>query len=67
MTDETWKGGYDKASWMGRYAEQMMRFAGMESDDAWSMATGAWEVSDEDCDPDEIAEADIAYMAEDAR
>lgn len=68
MTDvtlEPWKGGYDKVSWVGRYAEQMMRFGGMEPYEAECWAFNAWEASPEDADPDETAEADLAYSAED--
>lgn len=66
MSEEPWKGGFDKASWMGRYAEYMMQ-AGMEPYEAECWALNAWEASDEDCDPEETASADIAYSAEDSR
>lgn len=61
-----WKGGFDRVSWMGRYAEQMMRYAGMQQYEAESWALNAWEASPDDADPDETAEADMAYSAEDS-
>jgi len=51
---------------MGRYAEQMMRFGGMQPYEAECWALNAWEASANDADPDEAAEADIAYSADDA-
>jgi hypothetical protein len=62
--EEPWKGGFDKASWMGRYAEQMLRI-GYSSYEADCAALNAWEASPEDADPDDTASDDIAYAAED--
>jgi hypothetical protein len=61
-----WKGEFDKASWLSRYAEYMMQ-AGMEPYEAECWALNAWDASDDDCDPEEIASADLAYSAEDSR
>ena len=66
MTDE-WKGGFDKVSWLVCYAEQMMRFARMGQFESECWALNAWEASADDADPDETAEADMAYSAEDSQ
>ena len=63
--DGSWKGGYDKASWVGRYAEHMIRFGGMSPYAAESWANNAWEASPNDADPDDTASDDLAYSAED--
>lgn len=60
-----WKGGFDRSSWMGRYAEYLMQ-AGAEHPEAWEWAQAAWEASPDDADPEEAASADIAYSVEDA-
>lgn len=63
--DPEWKGGYDRASWIGRYAERMLQ-AGFEPFEAESWALNAWEASPEDADPDDTAADDLAYAAEDS-
>lgn len=63
MSEEPWKGGFDKASWIGRYAEHMMR-AGMQPYEAETWAINAWEASPDDADPEDTAADDIAYSSE---
>lgn len=60
-----WKGGFDRASWLGRFAECFIT-AGAEPDEAWAAAAIAWDCSPDDADPDEAASAEIAYSMEDA-
>ena len=60
------KGGFDRASWIGRYTEQMLR-AGFKPYEAECWALNAWEASPEDADPDDTASDDLAYAAEDSR
>ena len=59
------KGGYDRASWIGRYTEQMLQ-AGLEPSEAESWAVAAWDASPHDADPDDTASDDLAYAAEDS-
>lgn len=64
MEEIEWKGGFDQASWIGRYAEQFLRI-GWEPYAAECAALNAWEASPEDADPDDTAPNDMSYMAED--
>lgn len=64
MDEEPWKGDFDRASWMGRYSEHMMRFGGYTPYQAECAALGAWEASPDDADPDDTASDDLAYSAE---
>ena len=63
MGEPVWKGGFDRASWLGRYAEYLIQ-AGCSPDEAWNWADAAWEASDDDAGPEETASADMAYSAE---
>ena len=62
--ESPWKGGYDKASWIGRYMEAMFSI-GYNAYEAECAALNAWEASPEDADPDDTANDDISYMRED--
>lgn len=61
--NDPWKGGLDKASWLGRYAEYLMQ-AGAPADEAREWAIASWDTSDDDADPEDAASADIAYSKE---
>lgn len=58
-----WKGEWDKASWEGRYAETMIS-AGATHAEAWEAAAIAWDLAEDDDDPEGAASAEIAYSME---